>query len=87
MSRQLDLFAPRAPTGPDYSRLICPPAPHRRGDIARLWHGLHPHRTAWFWYDDKWRTWSCIDPFDQHGINDRDEPPIVNEHGRLVEPA
>ena len=86
MTAQLDLFAPRAPAPRDYSRLFTPPRPYRQGDVARLWHGMHvlTERTAWYFWDAANKVWTCIDPFDQYGINDRDEPPVVNEYGRLA---
>lgn len=80
---QLDLFAPE-PKG-----IVFPTSPYwgmksEPGAVGLLWHGLHPHRTAWHWFDGKDRVWRALDPFDQYGINYIDTPPRVNEHGRLI---
>ncbi len=60
------------------------------GDLQRMT-GSNPalgvrEALRWYWYDARpdHRIWTCIDPFDQFGINDRDEPPAINDYGRLV---
>lgn len=83
-SHQFDLFAPSAPREADSSLIQTPPRPYRHGDVARLRHGLHLHRMAWYYWDASEPVWRCIDPFDTYGINYRDEPPVVNDCGRLV---
>ena len=86
--QQLDLFAEPTPRSKfDYSKLTNPTRPYKQGDVCRLWHGMHPTtgRTAWYFWDATNTVWVCIDPFDTTDINYRDQPPIVNEHGRLVQ--
>jgi len=63
------------------------------GDLQRLT-GSNPavgvrEAVRWYWYDARpgQRIWTCIDPFDQFGINDSAEPPRINADGRLIQPS
>lgn len=58
--------------------------PPKHGDVAQMWHGLHPDRHAWYWFDSRETVWRCIDPFDQMEINNSDTPPRVDDWGHLL---
>lgn len=86
--RQFDLFAEPTPRSKfDRAKLTTPRRPYQQGDVCRLWHSLHPYsgRAARYFWDAVNTVWTCIDPFDTTDIIYRDEPPIVNVHGRHMQ--